>query len=44
MLIDKKIYLTAREMSEMLGVSMGYAYKIIRNLNAELEKDGYIVI
>lgn len=44
MLIDKKIYLTAREMSEMLGVSMGYAYKIIRKLNAELEKDGYIVI
>ena len=41
---DNKIYITARELSDMLGVSMGYAYKIIRNLNKELEKDGYIVI
>ena len=41
---DNKIYITARELSYMLGVSMGYAYKIIRNLNKELEKDGYIVI
>lgn len=41
---DNKIYITARELSDMLGVSMGYAYKIIRNMNKELEKDGYIVI
>ena len=26
---DNKIYITARELSDMLGVSMGYAYKII---------------
>ena len=37
---DNKIYITARELSDMLGVSMGYAYKIIRKLN----KDGFIVI
>ncbi len=39
-----KIYITANELSEMLGVSAGHAYKIIRRLNKELENDGYIVI
>ena len=28
---DNKIYITARELSYMLGVSMGYAYKIIES-------------
>ena len=32
---DNKIYITARELSDMLGVSM---------LNKELDKDGFIVI
>ena len=41
---DNKIYITARELSDMLGVSMGYAYKIIRKLNNELEKEGFIII
>jgi Mn-dependent DtxR family transcriptional regulator len=41
---ENKIYITATELSEMLGVSPGHAYKIIRRLNKELEKDGYIVI
>lgn len=44
MTMQNKIYITAPEMSEMLGVSLGHAYKIIRGLNAELKKDGYIVI
>lgn len=35
---DNKIYITACELSDMLGVSMGYAYKIIRKLNNELVK------
>ncbi len=39
-----KIYITAPEMAEMLGISVGHAYKIIRGLNQELKKDGYIVI
>lgn len=41
---DNNIYITARELSDMLGVSMGYAYKIIRKLNKELDKDRFIVI
>lgn len=41
---DTKIYITASELAEMLGMSAGHAYKIIRRLNKELEKDGYIVV
>lgn len=41
---ENRIYITAPEMAEMLGISIGHAYKIIRSLNDELKKDGYIVI
>ena len=41
---ENRIYITAPEMAEMLGISIGNAYKIIRSLNDELKKDGYIVI
>ena len=32
------------ELAEMLGVSVGHAYKLIRKLNQELEKEGFLVI
>lgn len=32
-----KMYLTAEEIAEILGVSKGFAYRLIRNLNAELK-------
>ena len=41
---DNKIYITAAEVAESLGVSLGMAYKIIRQMNQELSKQGYIVI
>ena len=45
---NNKIYITANEnmikQAEMLGVSVGHAYKLIRKLNQELEKDGFLVI
>jgi len=44
MTTEKKIYITAREMSELLGISTGHAYKMIREMNKELEKSGYITI
>ncbi len=44
MMNQSKIYITAPEMAEMLGISVGHAYKIIRGLNQELKADGYIVI
>lgn len=39
-----KIYITAKELSDMLNISLGHAYKIIHRLNQELQSDGYIVI
>ena len=39
-----KMYITAEEAAEILGVSRGYAYKIIRGLNNELKEKGYRVI
>lgn len=40
----EKTFITAQELSGMLGISIGHAYKIIRQLNAELEKKGFLVI
>ena len=36
----KKMYVTATEAAELLGVSNGYAYKIIRGVNDELKAKG----
>ena len=38
-----KMYITADEVAELLGVSRGYAYKVIRGLN-ELKAKGFRVI
>ena len=35
-----KMYITADEVAELLGVSRGYAYKVIRGLNDELKAKG----
>lgn len=40
---NNKVYITANELAEMLGVSVGHAYKLIRKLNKELEKEGFLV-
>ena len=39
-----KMYVTADEAAQILGVSRGHAYKIIRGLNNELKEKGYRVI
>ncbi len=39
-----KQYLRAREVAEVVGVSEGKGYEIIRMLNAELKAQGYIVV
>ena len=43
-IIQDKLYLTAQDLSELLGVSIGHSYKILRSLNNELSEQGYIVI
>lgn len=42
--MNKKTLLHAKEVAEELGVSMAYAYKLIRTLNSDLEKRGFITI
>lgn len=42
--MDNRIFYDADEVSNMLDVSLGQAYKIIRKLNDELKARGYIVI
>lgn len=39
-----KQYLRAREVAEVVGVSEGKGYEIIRMLNAELKAQGYITV
>ena len=34
----------AEDVANELGVSKGHAYKVIRQLNEELEKSGFIVV
>lgn len=41
---DSKIFITAPEMSQLLGISTGHAYKLIREMNKDLKKSGYMVI
>ena len=43
-LMNNKVYYTAMEVAKMLGVSRAKGYKIVRELNEELTKKGYIVI
>lgn len=38
------LYYTANEVMEMLGISRGHAYKIVKQLNEELARKGFIVI
>lgn len=44
MTTNNKIYLTAAELAEMLGISRGHSYKLIQRMNAELSTKGYIVV
>ncbi len=38
------LFISAHEVSELTGVSVTSAYKIIRDLNEELSKKGYLTI
>lgn len=39
-----KVYLTADEVSQALGISKGHAYVLIRECNAELKAKGFLCI
>lgn len=42
--MEKKKYINAQELSDMLGISISRAYRVIRMLNEELETKGFLVI
>lgn len=42
--MNKNYMVKAQDIVDMLGVSKGHAYIIIRQLNRELEDSGYIVV
>ena len=42
--MNNNYMVTAQDIVDMLGVSKGHAYIIIRQLNRELEDSGYIVV
>ena len=44
MTTESKLYITAPEVATPLGVSVGHAYKMIREINRELAMAGYMVI
>jgi hypothetical protein len=41
---DNNYMMYAEDVSFELGISKGYAYKIIKELNKELKHEGFIVI
>lgn len=42
--MEKKNFMTVEEVAQKLNVSKSYAYKIVRELNAELRKLGYLTV
>ncbi len=42
--MKEKNFLTAEDVANFMGISIPTAYRIIRQLNNELKKDGYITI
>lgn len=40
----KSVFYSAQEVAELIGCSPSKAYEIIRKMNAELEKGGYVVM
>ena len=42
--MSNTLFIKADEVAEELGVSKPYAYKLVKKLNNELEKKGFITI
>ena len=42
--MEQVAFVTAQEVADILRVSKPYAYKLIRQMNEELEAKGYITI
>ncbi len=42
--MNEKNFLTANDVATFMGISIPMAYKVIRRLNDDLKKQGYITI
>ncbi len=42
--MQKNYMMSANDVADELGVSKGHAYKLIRQLNEELETSGYLTV
>ncbi|MDD6488461.1 MAG: transcriptional regulator [Clostridia bacterium] len=42
--MQNKLYYSAMDVSELLGISRSKAYSIVKEMNKELSEKGYIVI
>lgn len=42
--MQEKNYLSVEEVAHAMGISKSYAYKIVRKLNNELEKLGFLTV
>lgn len=41
--METSTFITAQELSKMLECSVGHAYRIIKQMNMDLQRDGFIV-
>ncbi|MHA9740119.1 DNA-binding protein [Robinsoniella peoriensis] len=42
--MEKGLFVTASEVAEELGVSKPFAYKLVKQMNEELDQQGFITI
>lgn len=42
--MEQKTFMTVQEVADELGVSKSYAYKVIKQLNEEMQKLGYLTV
>ena len=42
--MESKNFMTVDEVAQELNVSKSYAYKVVRELNAEMQKLGYLTV
>ena len=42
--MNKALFISASELAETLGISRAQSYKIIKKLNKQLEKDGFMTL
>lgn len=41
--MENSVFISAQELSKMLECSVGHAYRIIKQMNMDLQRDGFIV-